>query len=250
MTEGQTAYGNRPGPVTVREVGAGDSAAVAAVLADAFAADPLVATLVRGRLGRRERLRKLFGLELEHVVLPHGHVWVADGTAPGSGSAPVGLAADGAQPGGAPLRGACLVLPPGKWKMPPATSISVSFQWLSVFRTRLLAAGRLQAFLEEHHLHEPHWYIRYVGVARESQGQGIGRALLKPTLDRCDAELLPAFLEASSARSAALYERLGFAHTGELALPDGRPVWPMRRAPESSSSAEVATSKREAADSS
>lgn len=38
-------------------------------------------------------------------------------------------------------------------------------------------------------------------------------------------------LEASSERSAALYERLGFVHLGVLELPDGAPVWPMRRFP-------------------
>jgi RimJ/RimL family protein N-acetyltransferase len=61
----------------------------------------------------------------------------------------------------------------------------------------------------------------YVGVATRFQGQGLGAALLRPTLDRCDREGLPAYLEASSERSAALYERLGFVHLGELRVPDG-----------------------------
>ena len=34
--------------------------------------------------------------------------------------------------------------------------------------------------------------------------------------ERCDRERLPAYLEASSERSAALYERLGFRTTSEL----------------------------------
>lgn len=78
-----------------------------------------------------------------------------------------------------------------------------------------------------------HYYIRFVGVATRFQGQGFGTALLRPTLDRCDREGMPAYIEASSERSAALYERLGFVHLGNLQIPDGPPFWPMRRPPES-----------------
>jgi GNAT superfamily N-acetyltransferase len=85
--------------------------------------------------------------------------------------------------------------------------------------------------LERNHLQEPHYYIRYVGVATRSQGQGLGTALLRPTLDRCDREGVPAYLEASSERSAALYEDLGFVHLGESQVPDGPRFWPMRRPP-------------------
>jgi hypothetical protein len=53
---------------------------------------------------------------------------------------------------------------------------------------------------------------------------------MRPTLERCDYEGVPAYLEASSKRSAVLYERLGFVHMGVLELPDGGPpLWPMRR---------------------
>jgi hypothetical protein len=46
---------------------------------------------------------------------------------------------------------------------------------------------------------------------------------MRPTLDRCDADGVSAYLEASSERSAALYERLGFVHLGMLELPDEGP---------------------------
>jgi hypothetical protein len=54
---------------------------------------------------------------------------------------------------------------------------------------------------------------------------------MRPTLDRCDAEGLSAYLEATSERNAALYERLGFRAGGELRLGTSPPLWPMRRAP-------------------
>ena len=40
----------------------------------------------------------------------------------------------------------------------------------------------------------------------------------------CDREGVPAHLEASTERSAALYKRLGFVHLGELRVPSGPPV--------------------------
>ena len=62
------------------------------------------------------------------------------------------------------------------------------------------------------------------------QGQGVGSMLMQPTLERADSARVPTYIEASSERSAALYERLGFLHMGVFELPDGGPpVWPMRR---------------------
>ena len=127
------------------------------------------------------------------------------------------------------FRGANLELPPGRWKM--TVPLSGAIGLVRVFGLRLPQASRLQAFFERNHLQEPHYYIRAVGVATRFQGQGLGTALLRPTLDRCDREGVPAYLEASTERNAALYERLRFVHLGELRIPDGPRFWPMRRPP-------------------
>ncbi|MFG3154208.1 GNAT family N-acetyltransferase [Streptomyces sp. NPDC048219] len=77
-----------------------------------------------------------------------------------------------------------------------------------------------------------HAYLWMIGVAPGRQGEGLGSALVESVLDRCDRERLPAYLEASSARSRGLYERLGFEFTGRaLDLPDGPRMWPMWREP-------------------
>ena len=66
----------------------------------------------------------------------------------------------------------------------------------------------------------------------EDPGWGLGAALLRPVLDRCDAEKIPAYLEASSPRNRALYERHGFEVTEEFAVGRGSPpVWRMWHAP-------------------
>jgi len=49
-------------------------------------------------------------------------------------------------------------------------------------------------------------------------------------VERCDREGLPAYLEASSERSAALYERLGFEVIDELRVGGSPPLRMMLRA--------------------
>ncbi|MGW5197123.1 GNAT family N-acetyltransferase [Streptomyces spiralis] len=85
---------------------------------------------------------------------------------------------------------------------------------------------------ESHPADRAHAYLWMIGVVPARQGQGLGGALIRHVLDRCDREGLSAYLEASSERSTRLYERLGFAFTGRtLALPDGPRMWPMWREP-------------------
>ena len=81
------------------------------------------------------------------------------------------------------------------------------------------------------HVREPHYYVRDIGVHPDMQGRGLGSALLRPTLERCDREGLPAYLEASSERNAALYERLGFQLTRELRVGGSPPLRLMLRPP-------------------
>jgi ribosomal protein S18 acetylase RimI-like enzyme len=199
---------------TVRPADAGDVTALSAALAQAFASDVVMNWLLPQRTRRVARRELMFALELQTYVLPQ------DGL--------VFIAGDGR--GG--LAGGCLALPPDRWQMPKAVDGRTAVRWLRALGMQLPRVSRVQRAMEEHHPAEPHYYIRWVGVRPGLQGQGLGSALMRPTLDRCDSDDLPAYLEASSERSAALYERLGFVHLGVLELPDGGPpVWPMRRPP-------------------
>ena len=55
---------------------------------------------------------------------------------------------------------------------------------------------------------------------------------MQPTLQQADSAGVPTYIEASTQRSAVLYERLGFHHLEVLQLPDGGPqAWAMRRPP-------------------
>jgi ribosomal protein S18 acetylase RimI-like enzyme len=65
----------------------------------------------------------------------------------------------------------------------------------------------------------PHAHLVFLGVSPEAQGRGVGSAILKHTLAPLDAAGIPAYLEATSERNIALYERHGFAISGEFKLP-------------------------------
>ena len=127
--------------------------------------------------------------------------------------------------------GVSLELPPGAWRMPFRGQVAHGLDFARVFGRRLPRAFALITQMERRHLREPHYYIPYVGVIPDAQGQGIGTSLLRETIDRCDRERLPAYLEATCEKNAALYARLGFEHLGEFSLGSSPPLWPMRRAP-------------------
>ena len=94
------------------------------------------------------------------------------------------------------------------------------------YAERLFTIFELQA---EHHPAEPHWYLFFLATRPGLRSRGLGSALMRPVLETCDAEGVPAYLEATSERSMALYRRHGFEVTGEIRLPDGPSLWPMWR---------------------
>jgi GNAT superfamily N-acetyltransferase len=197
-------------PIEIRTARADAVPKVAAALADAFIEDPVYTWLLSGRLRLQARLRAMFAAEMDLYVLPNGGtVWTT-----------------------CEYDGAVAELPPGAWEMPKSMTAKEALRWARAFGRRLLLAGTVQRAMEERHLHEPHFYVRLVGVRTALQGRGVGSALMRPTLQRADSAGLPTYIEASSERSAALYKRLGFMHTEALELPEGGPpVWLMRRPP-------------------
>jgi GNAT superfamily N-acetyltransferase len=92
----------------------------------------------------------------------------------------------------------------------------------------------LASFSEQQANHHPHgscWYLPMIGVDPMRQGKGYGSLLLDHALAICDRESLPAYLESTSPRSRALYERHGFEAIGEIQAGKSPPMWPMLRKP-------------------
>jgi GNAT superfamily N-acetyltransferase len=176
-----------------------------AVLAEAFFEDPILSWLMPNDRKRLARLRRYFGIELRHLALARGRVWTTSDRA-----------------------GAALSLPPGSWRSP----LRVTLLEGSAFGVHVGRAARMGAAIEWRHVHGPHYYVRDVGVLPSMQGRGLGSALMGPTLERCDREGLPAYLEASSERNAVLYERLGFRVTSVLRVGSCPPLRLMVREPQ------------------
>lgn len=74
------------------------------------------------------------------------------------------------------------------------------------------------------HPTEPHFYLFTVGVRQSAQGQGLGKAILRPVLTTADTQNLPVYLENTNPKNHTFYESLGFEKTGELDLPSDAPV--------------------------
>lgn len=95
-------------------------------------------------------------------------------------------------------------------------------------------AEEVQPFVEHmagYHPKDPVWYLPMIGVDPVHQGQGYGSALLRHTLDLCDQQAAPAYLESTNPRNNPLYERHGFEVIGLIQTDSSPPMWPMLRKP-------------------
>jgi GNAT superfamily N-acetyltransferase len=196
-------------PAVTRAVTAGDRPRVVDVLVQAFSDDPVFVHMFPLDIHRREdRLRRFFAVELPRSERLGG-AWTTVDAA-----------------------GAAVWYPPGTWKPSLWLTLRQTPSMLRILGRQAAIAGRVLSTMQAHHPERPHWYLLYVGAATGRRGAGVGTALLRPVLDRCDDEILPAYLEATTDRNRALYRRHGFEELQELALPDGGPVlYPMWREP-------------------
>lgn len=195
-------------PATLRKATLADVPQLAQALADAFHDDPAFEWLLPNERRRPLGLRRFFAIELRAVGLARGSVWTTDEFA-----------------------GAAVSTDPGKWRLPPHTLALHGPAFQRAFGLRLPRAVRILTRMESRHVRRPHHYFAAIGVAPGHQGQGLGRGLMAPTLERCDREGLHAYLEASSERNTALYERLGFAVIRELHYGASQPLRLMLRPP-------------------
>jgi GNAT superfamily N-acetyltransferase len=200
----------RPDGADIRKLTAADVPVVARTLALAFYDDPHMRWIMRDDGKRLARLEQAWAVFMRRLWLEHDGGYVHQG-----------------------LGGAAVWLPPEKWSVSPLTQLRVTPAVVKAVRAdvpRLLWAFNA---IERKHPHgRPHWYLPVIGVAPQWQGRGFGQALLRPVLQKCDAEGLPAYLEASTARNRALYERNGFECVEEFAYArGGPPLWRMWRDP-------------------
>jgi ribosomal protein S18 acetylase RimI-like enzyme len=192
----------------IRKVTTTDVPRVAEAVAQAFYDDPLLSWIFHDDARRMRRLTEGFGLYLRRIWLPHDDCYTTDRLAGGS-----------------------FWLPPGTWHLGVVAQLRLLPAMFRFAGRELPRLMRVLTAMEREHPHDQHYYLPVIGVAPQWQGRGFGSALLRPVLEICDRERLPAYLEASSPRNRALYERHGFRTVGEIRVKDSPPLWPMRREP-------------------
>jgi ribosomal protein S18 acetylase RimI-like enzyme len=187
-----------------------ESPAMASVLTHAFYDDPVFSWVLHGDRNRSRMLERGFELFLRRVWMEQEETYTTPGVA-----------------------GAAVWERPGAWQLSAGRQLRLLPAMAAVFRNRLPRLLRALITLEGGHPREPpHYYLPFIGVAPEWQGRGLGAALLAPVLQRCDHERVAAFLEASTPRNRALYERHGFTVTEEFRLGRTAPLqWRMWREP-------------------
>jgi GNAT superfamily N-acetyltransferase len=192
-------------PRGIRSATPDDAPHMAATLAGAFYDDQVFRWFSPDDARRRAMLPSFFAVFVD-AFMSHGEAYVAEDIA-----------------------GVALWAPPG------VEPLSVEPIYLE--RLEQIAGPdaprlfQISEIFEAHTPKEPHYHLQFLGVLPERQGAGIGARLMAPGLERRDREGVPAYLEATSDRNRALYERHGFRAHGDIPLPDGPALWRMWRDP-------------------
>jgi N-acetylglutamate synthase-like GNAT family acetyltransferase len=211
MSQAEQQTGSRTKlDVEVRKATNADAPALTEALARAFDDDPLVNWMCAQDERRTQRVHAAMDLSLRKLGMPHGEVYTTG-----------------------QIHGGSLWAPPGKWKMGILQQILLTPQMIRITSLRRMntVMGGINA-LEKKHPAVPHFYLFVLGVDTQYQGQSIGTQLMRPVLERCDREGIPAYLESSKEKNVPLYERNGFKVTEEYNVPNGGPkIWLMWRDP-------------------
>ena len=116
---------------------------------------------------------------------------------------------------GEPLHAVALWLSPG-WDHPAEAEVAEAGMGAAIAPLDAGEAGRLKAFrghfdaTHERVMDRPHWYLSFLAVAPEYQGQGAGTILMRHMLGKVADTGVPCYLESVDEANLAFYERLGF----------------------------------------
>jgi ribosomal protein S18 acetylase RimI-like enzyme len=170
-----------------------DTDRLAASLARAFDDDPVVNWIIRKDEKRTQGLELLFHTCISDLCLRHEKVLMTEDST-----------------------GGALWYPPGTSNVGYAKQLSLIPKMTQVVSWRgLLSLVSVMDKLERCHPKE-RYYLQFIGVVPEQQGNGTGTALMKPILDICDREKCWAYLENSKETNLSFYGRFGFVVTRKI----------------------------------
>ncbi|WP_421111254.1 GNAT family N-acetyltransferase [Streptomyces sp. NEAU-S77] len=196
---------NQDAPV-VRPITNADIPAAVDTLTRSFADYPFTRHVIAAD-SHEDRIRRFQELCLTRIGMVYGRVWVADAG-----------------------RAVAVWATPDQDPSPAFAEIGPLLGDLT--GDRAAAYESAEQTVAPYRPQESAWFLNTVGVTPEAQGRGLGTAVLTPGIEAAARAGYPAFLETSSERNVAFYERLGFKVTAEILLPDSGPrTWCMRRDP-------------------
>jgi GNAT superfamily N-acetyltransferase len=189
---------------TIRPATAADRANLSAALASAFSEDPLFNWMMGAGQNKslEPKMRVLFDAFLKFDLRRSDHLVFTD--------------EDGL--------GAAIWKHPNRWKMPAGDVLRALPAMLRSLGTRAPRMIGALGAIEKVHPKEEHYYLEALGTKQDMQSKGIGTAVIRHMLDRCDVEGLPAYLESSNPRNVPFYARHGFEVTGEIVVGKGAPT--------------------------
>ena len=135
------------------------------------------------------------------------------------------------------LSGAAVWLRPGETDMTTWRTFRAGFSSI-IFRLgpgglrRSGQIGDAVGAAHKRHMPGPHWYLLMIGVGPESQGKGLGSALVNAGLERARADGLPAYLETMWPENVRYYEKRGFGVVEEFVIGGEVTSWAMTWRPE------------------
>jgi GNAT superfamily N-acetyltransferase len=136
------------------------------------------------------------------------------------------------------ISGVIFILPPGHTKISLGEYIKNGFlltPLLLGFRD-YVRSQECEKFVADTHEklmdHRPHYYLWGLTVDPNQKRRGIGTALMKPFIDKADADEKPIYLETHDEKNVGYYQRMGFSlvHTGRIQKYD-LTIWCMVREP-------------------
>jgi ribosomal protein S18 acetylase RimI-like enzyme len=193
----------------VRKATTADVPRLVDAVARSFYDDPVFSWIIPDDARRLSELQRGFALFARRVWCRHDETYTTDR-----------------------VIGGAFWMPPGTWHLSLLRQLAMLPTLAVITRGDLPRLLRTLNVIEAKHPHDLHYYLPVIGILPEWQGRGFGSALLRPMLERCGREGLPAYLEASSVRNRALYERHGFKVVEEIHVGKGSPpIWRMWREP-------------------
>jgi ribosomal protein S18 acetylase RimI-like enzyme len=187
--------------MTLRKLTFADTAQAIEVQSLAFEQDPLWVYAVPNVEKRRRLLRQTF--------TPTVRLGILNGQAYGIGSPTEGLVLWRSPTDRPPVLN---FVKAGFWRL------LVNPAFLAIFPKVLpvfLQFGRMQ----KRYASDPHYYLETISIAPTSQGKGLASTMIRPFLEKADAEGVGVYTETVTPSNVGLYEHYGLRVVEEYAVP-------------------------------